>query len=111
ALDVHRHAGYEKLCLDYVDFKRRLILGEDSGVAPELVGAYGFGNVLVPHNTPTAGFGEALAAAMAVRAADGERRPEDIWLMEHVLTFLVEQQWSDANCFACAPDQRVAGGW
>ncbi|MDC0666605.1 hypothetical protein [Nannocystis radixulma] len=111
ALGVHRHPGYERFCLDYVDFKRRLIMDESSGVAPELVGSYGFGNVLVPHNTPSAGFGEALAAAMAVRAADGERRPEDTSLMEHVLTFLIEQQWSDANCFACARDQRVTGGW
>lgn len=111
ALPVHRHAGYERFCLDYVEFKRRLILGEHSGVSPELVGAYGFGNVLVPHNTPSAGFGEALAAAMAIRAADGERRPEDTSLMEHVLTFLIEQQWSAANCFACAPDQKVVGGW
>lgn len=111
ALPVHRHAGYERFCLDYVDFKRRLILGEDSGVAPELVGAYGFGNVLPPHNTPTAGFGEALAAAMALRAADGAPRPEDIRLMGQVLKFLVEQQWTEDNCFACAAGARVAGGW
>jgi hypothetical protein len=31
--------------------------------------------------------------------------------MQQVLTFLVEQQWSDANCFACATGQRVVGGW
>lgn len=111
ALGVHRHAGYERFCLDYVDFKRRLILDESSAVAPELVGAYGFGNVLVPHNTPTAGFGEALAAAMAIRAADGERRPEDARLMALALTFLVEQQWTADNCFACTPDHQVAGGW
>lgn len=111
ALGVHRHAGYERLCLDYVDFKRRLILDERSAVAPELVGAYGFGNVLVPHNTPSAGFAEALAAAMAIRAADGAPRAEDAPLMELVLTFLVEQQWTADNCFACAPDQHVAGGY
>lgn len=111
ALGVHRHAGYERFCLDYVEFKRRLIMDETDGVSPELVGAYGFGNVLVPHNTPSAGLGEALAAAMAIRAADGERRPEDVALMERVLTFLVEQQWTYENCFACAPDHKVAGGW
>jgi hypothetical protein len=111
ALGVHRHPGYEKFCLDYVEFKRRLILDEHSAVAPELVGAYGFGNVLVPHNTPSAGLGEALAAAMAIRAADGEVRPEDTRLMEQVLTFLVEQQWSEDNCFACTPDHKVTGGW
>lgn len=111
ALGVHRHAGYERFCLDYVDFKSRLIMDESSGVAPELVGSYGFGNVLVPHNTPSAGFGEALAAAMAVRAADGQQRPEDAALMTKVLTFLVEQQWSAANCFACSREQTVVGGW
>lgn len=111
ALTVHRHPGYERFCLDYVEFKRRLILDEHSGVAPELVGAYGFGNVLVPHNTPSAGFAEALAAAMAIRAADGEVRPDDTALMTKVLTFLVEQQWSDANCFACTRDHKVVGGW
>ena len=110
ALPVHRHAGYERFCLDYVEFKRRLIL--DAGaVRSDLVGAYGFGNVLPPHNTPTGGFGETLAAAMAIRAADGETRPEDQQLMREVLAFLVEQQWTDANCFACTPDQVVPGGY
>lgn len=111
ALPIHRHAGYERFCLDYVDFKRRLILDEESGVAPELVGSYGFGNVLVPHNTPSGGYGEALAAAMAIRAADGAPRPEDARVMEQVLTFLVEQQWDEDNCFACAPGQHVVGGY
>lgn len=111
ALPIHRHAGYERFCLDYVDFKRRLILDEESGVAPELVGSYGFGNVLVPHNTPSGGYGEALAAAMAIRAADGAPRPEDARVMEQVLTFLVEQQWDADNCFACAPGQHVVGGY
>jgi hypothetical protein len=109
ALEIHRHPGYERLCLDYVDFKRRLIMTDR--VSDELRGAYGFGNVLPPHNTPTAGFGEALAAAMAVRAAQGTTRPEDAELLTQVLTFLVEQQWSDSNCFACTPDQVVPGGF
>ena len=110
ALPVHRHAGYERFCLDYVEFKRRLILAEGT-VRSDLVGAYGFGNVLPPHNTPTGGFGETLAAAMALRAADGETRPEDQQLMREVLAFLVEQQWTDANCFACTPDAVVPGGF
>lgn len=110
ALTVHRHPGYERFCLDYVEFKRRLILDEGA-VRSDLVGAYGFGNVLPPHNTPTGGFGETLAAAMAIRAADGEARPEDAALMREVLAFLVEQQWTDANCFACTPDQVVPGGF
>ena len=109
ALGVHRHAGYEQFCLDYVDFKRRLIMLD--GARDDLRGAYGFGNVLPPHNTPTAGFGEALTAAMDVREARGDRRPEDRTLLREVLTFLVEQQWSPRNCFACTPDQEVAGGY
>ncbi|MBK9753488.1 MAG: hypothetical protein IPO88_08280 [Nannocystis sp.] len=110
ALPIHRHPGYERFCLDYVEFKRRLIL--DAGaVRSDLVGAYGFGNVLPPHNTPTGGFGETLAAAMAIRAADGEARPEDAALMREVLAFLVEQQWTEANCFACTPDEVVPGGY
>jgi len=111
ALSVHRHAGYERLCLDYVDFKRRLILGEASGARDDLVGAYGFGNVLPPHNTPTGGFGEALAAAMDLRAAQGDVREDDAALMRQVLAFLIEQQWTEANCFACTPDQTVPGGY
>ncbi|MBL9106077.1 MAG: hypothetical protein JNL82_34465 [Myxococcales bacterium] len=111
ALPIHRHTGYENFCLDYVDFKRRLIFDERSGVSDDLVGAYGFGNVLPPHNTPTAGFGEALSAAMAVRAAQGTTRPEDTRLMQQVLTFLVEQQWTEHNCFACTPDHHVPGGF
>jgi hypothetical protein len=109
ALKVHPHAGYERFCLDYVDFKRRLIMTDD--VADDLVGAYGFGQVLPPHNTPTGGFGEALAAAMDIRAARGTEDPADAALMRTVLTFLVAQQWTDANCFACTPDHRVVGGY
>lgn len=111
ALAVHRHGGYERFCLDYVEFKRRLILDADSGVRDDLIGAYGFGNVLPAHNTPTGGFGEALAAAMALRIAQGNERPEDSALMQEVLAFLVEQQWTEANCFACTPDQVVPGGY
>ncbi|HEY0133496.1 MAG TPA: hypothetical protein VGB85_05435, partial [Nannocystis sp.] len=111
ALPIHRHAGYERLCLDYVEFKQRLILDEASGVRDDLVGAYGFGNVLPPHNTPTGGFGEALAAAMAVREAQGATRDADAALMHQVLAFLVEQQWTESNCFACTPDQMVPGGY
>jgi hypothetical protein len=112
ALSVHRHAGYEQFCLDYVEFKRRLILDAGSGVRSDLVGSYGFGNVLPGHNTPTGGFGEALAAAMDLRSADGAPpRPEDLALMTELLTFLVEQQWTERNCFACTPDQEVPGGF
>ena len=111
ALPIHRHSGYERFCLDYVDFKGRLILDQHSGVRDDLVGAYGFGNILPPHNTPPGGYGEALAAAMALRTARGEPRERDAAVMRQVLGFLVEQQWTDANCFACTPDQVVPGGY
>ncbi|WP_437783405.1 hypothetical protein [Sorangium sp. So ce1097] len=111
ALGRHRRDDYERFCLDYVAFKSRLVLDEGSEVAPDLVGGYGFGNVLPPHNTATAGFGEALAAAMAVKAARGEDLGRDRALMERVLRFLVRQQWSPATCFACSRDVVVEGGF
>lgn len=111
ALGRHRRDDYERFCLDYVAFKSRLVLDEESDVAPDLVGGYGFGNVLPPHNTATAGFGEALAAAMAVKAARGEDLARDRALMERVLGFLVRQQWSPATCFACSRDVVIEGGF
>ncbi|WP_437512083.1 hypothetical protein [Sorangium sp. So ce1099] len=111
ALGRHRRDDYERFCLDYVAFKSRLVLDEESGVAPDLVGGYGFGNVLPPHNTATAGFGEALAAAMAVKAARGEDLARERALMERVLGFLVRQQWSPATCFACSRDVVIEGGF
>ncbi|WP_437691494.1 hypothetical protein [Sorangium sp. So ce176] len=111
ALGRHRRDDYERFCLDYVAFKSRLVLDEESDVAPDLVGGYGFGNVLPPHNTATAGFGEALAAAMAVKAARGEDLARDRALMERVLGFLVRQQWSPATCFACSRDEIIEGGF
>ncbi len=111
ALPIHRNAAYERFCLDYVEFKGRLILDTHSGVRDDLVGAYGFGNVLPPHNTPTGGYGEALAAAMALRSAQGSERTQDTELMQQVLAFLIEQQWTESNCFACTPDQVVPGGY
>ncbi|XXX79899.1 hypothetical protein WMF30_14100 [Sorangium sp. So ce134] len=111
ALGHHRRDDYERFCLDYVAFKSRLVLDEDSGVAPDLVGGYGFGNVLPPHNTATAGFGEALAGAMAVKEARGEDLARERALMERVLGFLVRQQWSRATCFACSRDVIIEGGF
>ncbi|AUX40964.1 hypothetical protein SOCE26_023660 [Sorangium cellulosum] len=111
ALGRHRRDDYERFCLDYVAFKSRLVLDEQSGVAPDLVGGYGFGNVLPPHNTATAGFGEALAAAMALKEARGMDLAADRALMERVLGFLVRQQWSPATCFACSGDVVIEGGF
>lgn len=111
ALGHHRHDGYERFCLDYVAFKSRLILDEQSGVQPDFLGGYGFGNVLPPHNTSTAGFGEALAAAMAIEEARGMDLSRHRALMERVLGFLVRQQWDEATCFACARGVTIAGAF
>lgn len=102
ALGVHRHPGYEKFCTDYVRFKSRLILSAEDGVDPDFDGGFGFGNLVPPHNTGAAGFGEALAAAIALREAADQPASAEKRLLEHVLGFLLRQQWSRENCFACA---------
>ena len=111
ALAHHRHDGYERLCLDYVDYKKRLILDAESEVADDLIGGYGFGNVIPPHVTPTAGFGEALAAAMAVRRARAAPDPTDLQRMRLALGFLLAQQWDARTCFACKHPKDVIGSW
>jgi hypothetical protein len=109
ALSHHRHDAYERFCLDYVAFKRRLILDGDSRVTDDFLGGYGFGNVIPPHNTSTAGFGEALAAAIAVKQARGQDVEPDRATMHLVLGFLLHHQWDAASCFACSREHRVVG--
>lgn len=111
SLGHHRNDAYERYCLDYMEFKRRLVLDEDSRVAPEFVGGYSLGNILPPVNTPAAGFGEGLGAAIAIKEARGEDTTEDRELMKTVLRFLLRQQWSPRTCFACAPQRTVVGGF
>lgn len=111
SLGHHRHAGYERFCLDYVRYKTRLILDETSGVDVDLVGGYGFGNVLIPHTTGSSGFGEASAAALAILAADGQDDPYVRSRLELVLAFLLHQQWSTRSCFACGGERPVPGGF
>ena len=111
ALAHHRNPAYERFCLDYVAFKSRLVLDERSGVAPELVGGVGFGNVLPPESTPTASFGEAVAAAIEVKLARGEDVTADRATLRRMLGFLLRQQWDDASCFACAASPRVPGAF
>jgi hypothetical protein len=109
ALGVHRHPGYEAFCLDYVRFKSRLILLEEEGIAPDFDGGFGFGNLVPPHNTGAAGFGEALAAAIPIARARGARTQADEQLLTRVLRFLLRQQWSRENCFACATPEVIGG--
>lgn len=103
ALERQRNLDYELFCLDYVAFKRRLILMPDSDVAPEFVGGFGFGNVIPPHNTGAAGFGEALAAAISVQRARGEPTAPNEAVLRELLGFLLRQQWTAATCAACTP--------
>src|SRR5690606_8395469 len=102
ALGVHRHAGYEAFCIDYVRFKSRLILSAEDGIAPDFDGGFGFGSLVPPHNTGAAGFGEALAAAIALHEAADRPAEAEKRLLMRVLAFLLRQQWSRENCFACA---------
>src|SRR5262249_17460163 len=102
---------YEKLCLDYVAFKSRLVLDERSNVAPELVGGLGFGNVIPPESTPTASFGEALAAAIEVKVARGEDPSAERAPPGPLLGFLLRQQWDAVSCFACATSPKIPGAF
>jgi hypothetical protein len=109
ALPIHRHAGYEDFCRRYVRFKARLILDREQGADPDFDGGFGFGNLVPPHNTGAAGFGEALAAKLALDHADGLRSESDERLLGRVLTFLLRQHWWPENCFACATPEVVGG--
>ncbi len=111
ALSSHRNDAYERFCLDYVTFKRRLVLGPSDAVDPTLWGGYGFGNVVVPHNTGAAGFGEAVSAALAVARARGETRPDLEDGLRRVLSFLVARQWDAAACTICTRSVPVVGAF
>jgi hypothetical protein len=104
ALSRVRHPEYEQFCLDYVRFRSRVILDEDSRVDPQFIGGMGFGNVIPPHNTGAAGFGEALSAALHVRKANGLPLDEEQATLRRVLGFLLRQQWTPNNCFGCVRD-------
>jgi hypothetical protein len=111
SLEHHRNDAYEQFCMDYMTYKSRVVLDERSKVAPEFWGGYSLGNILVPVNTPAAGFGEGLAAAMSIKQARGEDLEADRALMRRVLEFLIRQQWHENNCFACTPNRTVIGGF
>jgi hypothetical protein len=111
ALRSHRHDDYEQLCLDYVRFKRRLILDADEDTSPEHVGGYGLSDMFPPHSTASAGFAEALSAAIAVAHARGLDLREPQATLRSVLGFLVRQQWTRDNCFACLTGGEVIGGF
>ncbi|MFV8752006.1 hypothetical protein ACNOYE_15780 [Nannocystaceae bacterium ST9] len=111
SLGHHRNDAYEQFCLDYVAFKARVPLDEGSEVAEEFIGGYSLGNLLIPVNTPAAGHGEALAAAMAIKQARGLDIAAEQAQMRSVLRFLVRQQWNPDTCFACTTKLPVVGGF
>lgn len=111
ALPHHRHDGYERFCLDYVRWKTRLVLDETSGVAPDLVGGYGFGNVVLPWTAGAATFGEAAAAALVLADARAEPKAPIESRLRLALGFLVHHQWKAAECFACSAAHSVVGAW
>ncbi len=111
ALGHHRHDGYETFCLDYVRYKTRLILAEEDAVDEDLVGGYGFGNVLLPHNTGSAGFGEAGSAAIAIARAREEDTGDIEVALRRALSFLLHHQWNEVSCFACEGPHPVVGGF
>jgi hypothetical protein len=110
SLEHHRHDGYERFCLDYLRFKGRLIHQPGEAHA-DFAGGYGIGNFVPPHNTATAGFGEALAAGLQIKRARGMPLRRDAERMRAVMAFLLKNQWRDDNCFACARTRRIVGGF
>ncbi|MBW2454441.1 MAG: hypothetical protein JRI68_08015 [Deltaproteobacteria bacterium] len=111
AVDHHRHDGYEQLCLDYVTFKTRFIHDEQGGAHRDYWGGYGLGPIVPPHNTATAGLGEALAAAIQIRRARGMDSTAEVATLRQVVGFLLRNQWHPDRCFACARGVPIAGGF
>jgi hypothetical protein len=110
-LESHRHDDYERFCLDYVTFKRRLLLHAHDRVHDDFIGGYGFGNLVPPQSTPTAGLGEALAAAIAIARVRGEDTATMEADLRLVHAFLLRQQWTRARCFGCRSLGEVDGGF
>ncbi|MEQ9322199.1 MAG: hypothetical protein RIF41_23740, partial [Polyangiaceae bacterium] len=111
AIAHHRHDAYERFCLDYVAMKSRTQLDDASDVHPDFVGGYGLGNFVPPHNTGTAGLGEAMAAALKIATARGEPAPELRERLRAAMRFLLRVQWRPERCFACTKRRRIFGGF
>jgi hypothetical protein len=111
ALSSHRNDGYEQLCIDYVASRARFILRASDSSEPNFVGGYGVSDLFPPRNTATAGAGEALNAAIAIKQKRGLPVTEDKALLRDLVTFLLRAQWSDAGCYACSNPEQVVGGF
>jgi hypothetical protein len=111
ALTSHRHPAYEQLCIDYVASRMRFILGPDDTSEPNFVGGYGVSDLFPPRNTATAGVGEALNAAIALKVARGMPVEQDKVKLRNLIGFLLRAQWSEAGCYACKDPRQVKGGF
>ncbi len=109
ALASHRHEGYEQFCLDYAHFKKRWILGPEA--SPEHVGGYSMSDIFPPHAAVTAGFGETLSAAIQIEHARGMDLRDDQAILRSALSWLIRQQWTPENCFACGSHGEAIGGF
>jgi hypothetical protein len=99
------HREYEQFCFDYVSFRSRSILDAARGPTPEFDGGMGVGHIVPPHNTGTAGFAEALAAAISVKKTRGLDTTADETVLRRALGYLLRQQWaSDTTLFAATPN-------
>ena len=70
----------------------RLIHKHEDGALPAFDGGYGIGHVVPPHNTATAGFGEALAAAIHVAKASFSQRS----FHHFIVTVLPNHMWASS---------------
>jgi len=113
ALTSHRNDGYEQLCIDYVASRVRWMARPGDTSDPNFVGGLGFGaaDLFPPRNTATAGMGEALNAAIAIKLKRGLNVDADKALLRDLVGFLLRAQWSEASCYACRRPRAVIGGF
>jgi hypothetical protein len=94
-----------------VSSRKRFVVRRDETAEPHFVGGYGVSDLFPPHNTATAGFGEALDAAIAIKLKRGEPVEDDRALLRDVMSFLLRAQWTDSSCYACKRPELVRGGF
>jgi hypothetical protein len=111
ALSSHRNDGYEQLCIDYVASRLRFVARAGDTSEPNFVGGYGLSDLFPPRNTATAGLGEALNAAIAIKQKRGMPVDADKALLRDLVGFLLRAQWSASSCYACRTPRAVVGGF
>ena len=92
-------------------FKKRLVQTEADTPHSDFWGGWAVALIVPPHNTATAGFGEALAASILVKKARNLDTEADEKTMLDVMAFLMRNQWQKDSCYACSPKVRVTGGF